>query len=186
MALKDRLKKLIKTNTQKGYSGIKNYIREQRAQQEKEKKAYKNAYKKQRLKEASHKGKRAAKNKSGLGGFLAQHNKHIMQGVNNPLDNSLNLWGTAPKKKKKKKKRNNTITTNINRRGQMSLVGLIMVVILLFAFMAVLPFINTSITGITGNLTDPSAQFIVANFPLFLVLGILMTLFFMVAPQRQY
>lgn len=68
-------------------------------------------------------------------------------------------------------------------KAQMSIIGLIMVVVMLIVFSVFAPIIVDTVEN-TSNYTDSSTGLLLNMIPLFLVLGIIMTIFIYVVPMR--
>ncbi len=71
-----------------------------------------------------------------------------------------------------------------NKRAQLSLTALILFVVMIIAFNNLLPILNDSISEAAPNL-DPQTGALEGLFPLFLFIGIVISLFTYAQPQYQ-
>ena len=74
-------------------------------------------------------------------------------------------------------------TVRGNSRGQMTLVAILMVMVALLMFATVLPTITYAIDLATPNLSGMSAV-VLQLIPLFMIIGIVMTIFLYSSPQQ--
>ena len=70
------------------------------------------------------------------------------------------------------------------KRGQMSIIGMVMVFASLICFVALYPAMDEVITDFVANSTDTVLNVVVQLIPLFIALGIIITLFMYVSPHR--
>jgi ABC-type uncharacterized transport system fused permease/ATPase subunit len=60
-----------------------------------------------------------------------------------------------------------------NKKGQLTMIGILMVPIILITFAIMLPLINTAISMGLNNTNNTTLQFIINMYPIFIGLGIL-------------
>jgi len=71
-----------------------------------------------------------------------------------------------------------------DKKGQMTVTGIIMVVVTLVVYAAIYPLLSDAIGTFTNTSGDPWLNMIISLVPLFILLAIIITIFMYVSPQR--
>ena len=72
----------------------------------------------------------------------------------------------------------------MQNRGQLTIVGIILIFVAVIVFVAIYPALSHTIEGFTNDSSDTMLNILVNLIPVFIVLGIIISLFMYVSPYR--